>query len=1173
MRSIEPQPHQAFIKEKLAPWFIKAQKQQRLLLSQSMADSHLSQARLVQFLSGVQSLLEFSRPLLTHALNEAFGPGLDPEQACFYHARFSRGPLHGRRSPGESSVQTLMQAAFHNFEAKEARETDKETTSAIYPRDPALQKAGEIDIEPTNISPKKFIELCRRLDLGGRYQRYLESRLAQPDAGQVKALFVDRERDVLRVQTHLAYMQGLISKSFHTAILSLETPGIPHVVLGKALSTQYFTVLGVHLRGVVVFQGSGQNRCVVYMPSQPSTPLKEYSHFGDFIAELRENARTTQYRQYLKKLIPLRSRALFFSRLEDCLNPFVTRSIPGSRGLIKPQMRVRKPDSQANLRPVKTTIAGDLPGYFHLQHLLRIKDDARALAVPTGDEDEKSRNARLASYFEYGLDVLNLAGFVVPELGQALLVMDGSQWLIETFEGIDAWKHGDLTEALSHVCSVAESMAITAVLAKAALYAEDRVPAVAASPFIDAMVLKRSPDGRTRLSRVVRSEKSATFRMPTRLPDGRLGYLLSGRGRGATGWHADPQQNLINAMTALFPEVADIQGHLDWLVMIGSDLNQLTQTTQRRLEEYQSLHFALDAWVRAQPESGPAGALAASDPGQARLSRQEFADALCQAWRYSHDSAPRGPDVLLLESFDLACLADLPDLPADYSQIRYLTLRNVTSEPQQLDSLLRRFGGLTRLAMVDGGLHALPTALTELEHLYSLSLAGQGLTLDQPEMNVLMDIPRLSSLNLSGNTLGVYTDTTRLQLSELVLSDTGLTHWPDWVDALNLRELDISANLITSLPQAILDNPLDPFVHTVVFAAGNPIDVEDLRTYWLNAGPGRRYSVEFEFPEEISALTPLHSSSSQSSTDSMYSARSHSVGGAAPDGLAPSVDLWVVEGRSELNSRLRSAWEQVRTKGDAAHLMILLQRLGESADFQQFHEELAHDVLTVLEAAIADPALRGQIDVMANDRLFGADQTCQDGARLIFSDIQVAVYAHTAMSGVPEEQHTERLFGVIRNMFRLNQVQAIADMEIARQTSLGVQVDQAEVRMAYRIGLASHLALPGQPLRMVWARLSGVGPQAILDARRLIQEREAGPEFLHFAVNDRLWSARLRAANQAQLERATSAIREQMDALEEHPPVDPDEYHRQGLALIAQRDGAEQAMLEQLTSEYRQAWY
>src|SRR5690606_8533015 len=262
----------------------------------------------------------------------------------------------------------------------------------------------------------------------------------------------------------------------------------------------------------------------------------------------------------------------------------------------------------------------------------------------------------------------------------------------------------------------------------------------------------------------------------------------------------------------------------------------------------------------------------------------------------------------------------------------------------------------------------------------------------------------------------------------------------------------------------------------------------------------------------------------------------------------PSVGIWIVEGRTELNSRICAAWNVVEQAGDAPNLLVLLQRLRESRDFTRVHEELASDVMRVLEAAAENAGLRAELEIMANDRLFGAHQTCQDGARLIFSDIQVAVYAEAALRDVPEAQHTEVLFGVIRSLFRLNEVQLIADVEIASREARGVRVDHAEVRMAYRIGLATELSLPGQPVSMVWDRVAAVEHRDILDAGRVIRQREAGPEFIEYALADRRWDERLRVAHRLDLERVTAPIRAEQEALLEHPPLDVGEsLRRQGV--------------------------
>ncbi|WZF10047.1 NEL-type E3 ubiquitin ligase domain-containing protein [Pseudomonas sp. G.S.17] len=323
-----------------------------------------------------------------------------------------------------------------------------------------------------------------------------------------------------------------------------------------------------------------------------------------------------------------------------------------------------------------------------------------------------------------------------------------------------------------------------------------------------------------------------------------------------------------------------------------------------------------------------------------------------------------------------------------------------------------------------------------------------------------------------------------------------------------------------------------------------------------------------------------------------------------------------MEGRTELNSRICAAWNVVEQAGDAPNLLVLLQRLRESRDFNRVHEELASDVMRVLEAAAENAGLRAELEIMANDRLFGADQTCQDGSRLIFSDIQVAVYAEAALQDVPEAQQTQVLLGVIRSLFRLNEAQVIADVEIAAREARNVRIDHAEVRMAYRIGLANELNLPGQPVSMVWDRIAAVEHRSILEAGRVIRQREAGPAFLEYAVADRRWTERLRSEYQADLERVTASVRAEQDALLEHPPidmaenlrrhgaiyerlndahaandpaalaaadrdlaelnanppVDNDEFDRQGRELMARLAAAEKALLEQLTDTLRQDW-
>jgi hypothetical protein len=689
------------------------------------------------------------------------------------------------------------------------------------------------------------------------------------------------------------------------------------------------------------------------------------------------------------------------------------------------------------------------------------------------------------------------------------------------------------------------------------------------------------------------------FNGPVRLADGRLGYPLSGRGNASAVRPQPTMDELVAAWQAFYPEASDMEGHLEGLMNRMDSPDLLMASVRARSEQYETLRSTFDAWVET------AGQMPLSD--EVRAARRAVASAMGRAWRYSDSRSPLASGNLLLQLIDLAAVSDLPHVPEFYADIQYMTLHKVIADTALLNTFLARFPQLRRLELVGGGITVIPEGLTQLTRLEHLSLENLGVTIDQAAMDLIMRIPHLDELDLSGNVLGQIDNVPALNVSMLWMSEMGLTDWPDWLDRLNLSQIDISRNQITSLPDEIIDNRVDHDQQTVVMAYGNPINHGDLLAYWLNSGYGMRYDLDFDFPEDISRLP------TRGAADGESSSSSDDEEPAAPEA---SVTIWQVENRVELNTRLRDAWNRVETADDAPNLLILLQRLQQSADFNRFHEQLANDVLVVLEAAAGDAPLRGQLEVMANDRMFGADQTCQDGARLIFSDVQVAVYAEQAMRGVPEARQTSTLLGVLRRLFRLNEVERIADLEIARRESSGTVVDPAEVRMAYRTGLASDLDLPGQPTSMVWIRLAAVDREALLDARDLVLQREMGPEFLEYVLQDQRWNQRLRAEYRAELERTAAPLREQMAALEAHPPVDQvedllqrgaiyermnaaheaddsqalviasrelvaldetppvdhDEYDRQGRALIANLEAAEKQLLERITTVMRTSW-
>ena len=88
--------------------------------------------------------------------------------------------------------------------------------------------------------------------------------------------------------------------------------------------------------------------------------------------------------------------------------------------------------------------------------------------VPTGVEDRKAREQRLALWQGIGLDLINLAAFFVPGLGTVMLAATAAQLLDDAVVGLDEWRHDERVEALRHVHDLVSTLALTALVGGAA---------------------------------------------------------------------------------------------------------------------------------------------------------------------------------------------------------------------------------------------------------------------------------------------------------------------------------------------------------------------------------------------------------------------------------------------------------------------------------------------------------------------------------------------------------------------------------------------------------------------------------------------------------------------------------------------------------------------------------
>ncbi|NWD91200.1 hypothetical protein HX846_31145, partial [Pseudomonas sp. K5002] len=249
-------------------------------------------------------------------------------------------------------------------------------------------------------------------------------------------------------------------------------------------------------------------------------PLKEYPSIKAFEAELAINLRSPEYQRLFASLVPQDEAPAFLQRLKTKLFTFEWNS----RGYMEQVY-----DPNVNLARRESLISGELFGALYDNHLQRLKDNARTLAVPTAEADRKAAQERHEHWLSIGLNVLNVAAFVVPGLGEVMLAVTAVQLGLEVYHGIEAWKEGDMDAAWGHLESVALNVAFMAALGGSTALA-GRAPKIQVSRWVDGLVPVKLPSGEARLWKPdLAPYRSEVVLAPALKPNARGQYETGGK--------------------------------------------------------------------------------------------------------------------------------------------------------------------------------------------------------------------------------------------------------------------------------------------------------------------------------------------------------------------------------------------------------------------------------------------------------------------------------------------------------------------------------------------------------------------------------------------------------------------------------------------------------------------
>jgi hypothetical protein len=559
-----------------------------------------------------------------------------------------------------------------------------------------------------------------------------------------------------------------------------------------------------------------------------------------------------------------------------------------------------------------------------------------------------------------------------------------------------------------------------------------------------------------------------------RLADGRVGYPLSGRG----GARNQADRILRRRIRALYPNFDEAQVST-YLEVICSNSGSPFGNLLSQERAYERFDQALMRWEFAVPR-----------PAR-RNQRRFLCEELRRSWRMQGDILIDAPTDTIgmrlnLSGIEAGALPELP-LDADFSHIYELNLSGMALE-QVPSNFLGCFTRLHRLIIENNRLTTLPAGLPALADLREVRLRRNQIRLSAPAAVMLGNLRQLRLLDLSDNPLGLISlHFTQLSpLVELNLRRCQLQTVPAGLEWCGFLEVaDLRDNLVAALPQAILDAPVA--TRRALLLDGNPLP-EGVRQALALADP---------------------------------------AAAAARQNRARWLRAQWLSGLEMPEQERRGAlWDRLRGEPDSGEFFDLLDELTETSDFEHARSDLRQRVGEMLDALGSDSQLRVEVFSLA-----GSPRTCVDSVASCFSTLEVRVLmARTLQRHAPGEGMQARL-DLARRLFRLDRVEQFARDDIAARLRAGESVDEIEVSLAYRIGLAQRLELPGQPRTLQFELLAGVTRSRLDQAARAVQRAEASDAFaLHVAQRD-FWREYLRTVNPQRFEEVEEHFWERLDGL------------------------------------------
>lgn len=461
---------------KLPPGYNTLTAEQQTGLREHQALVRTSVINVRQYMDAISSIEAFAIPLLTKALQDHHGIECDVTKNVIILTTLNTftGEIESR------TTQTLLQAALHNFLPEQAEEGGIPWGSHLW--DYKSTRSSDPAPKLINLTPADFARTCRLLNIGQRYQQHLAAVLNPTnirDKQKLELAFIQHERSTLLLQADMALMNHHITSDTHATLMRFCAGDVHALFDGLPLVCNFMKLDEITFSSMIISHGDPleeKQRCIVYIPGDPISSVKEYGNLRSAHADLMVKLQDPDYRNFFIHLAPQSQKLELTKRLNH-------RFERGGRDPLGMSQQL---------------IHGSLFRYLYTQKTQQLKIDARFLAVPTDDINRIALLDRLEHYLDTSLNVLNVAAFFVPGLGEVMAVVFAAQIMGDVYHGIEAWEHNEKDLAWNYTKGVLINLATAAFIGKVASDLARPLP-VKPVPLIEEMAVFTLDDGKSRL--------------------------------------------------------------------------------------------------------------------------------------------------------------------------------------------------------------------------------------------------------------------------------------------------------------------------------------------------------------------------------------------------------------------------------------------------------------------------------------------------------------------------------------------------------------------------------------------------------------------------------------------------------------------------------------------------